>query len=123
MRDRPTGDALLACARNVLRQEVLASVPSEHKHALLMAMNAMSIAERQLQYGEAPLQAEADSLASVLDAPVAVAALLEANRTLARRLRTGAGDPGQPSREALFAHLRAVARQRVLESSPKTLKA
>lgn len=121
MRDRPRGDELLAAARKLLREQVLPALPAPHRHGLLMSLNAMSIAERQLQYGEQPERDEHAALHQLLgDTGLSADA---ANRGLARRLRTGAGDPGQPQRAALLAHLRAAGRQRLLESNPKALPA
>ncbi|AYH42694.1 DUF6285 domain-containing protein [Azoarcus sp. DN11] len=119
MREQPKGDALLACARQLLRDEVLPALPAERKYALLMAMNAMSIAERQLRNGDAPEAQELAELRALLDDPKAGPG--EGNRRLARRLRAGAGDPGTPQRAALFAHLRAAGRRRLAESNPKVL--
>lgn len=121
MRDRPKGDELLACARKLLREQILPALPAEHKHGLLMALNAMSIAERQLQYGEAPEREELAALQALLGEPRPEPAA--ANRRLALCLRAGAGDPGQPQRAALLAHLRAAGRQRLRESNPKALPA
>lgn len=119
MRNRPTGEELLACARRVLREKVLPSLPAEHKHPVLMVLNAMSIAERQLHYGQAPEHRELVALSALLDEPFRE--LGAANRSLAIALRNGEGDPGQPRRAALLAQLRAIGRQRLLESNPKAL--
>jgi hypothetical protein len=119
MRDRPTGEELLACARKVLREKVLPSLHADHKHAVLMALNAMSIAERQLHYGQDPERRELAALSSLLDEPFDD--LGAANRSLAIALRNGEGDPGQPRRAGIFAQLRATGRQRLLESNPKAL--
>lgn len=119
MRDRPTGKELLACARKVLREKVLPSLPAEHKYTVLMVLNAMSIAERQLHYGEEPGRQELATLSALLGEPFGD--LGAANRSLAIALRAGAGDPGQPNRAALLAQLRVTGRQRVLESNPKAL--
>lgn len=121
MRDRPKGDELLASARKLLREQILPALPAEHKHGLLMALNAMSIAERQLQYGEGPERAELAALEALLGEPCPQPDV--ANRRLALHLRAGAGDPGQARRSALLAHLRAAGRQRLLESNPKALPA
>jgi Domain of unknown function (DUF6285) len=119
MRDRPTGDDLLQCARQVLRGDVLPSLPAEQRHALLMVMNAMSIAERQLRYGEAPVKEELAAIAGLIGHDCSD--LIAGNRRLCTLIRDGGADPGQPLRAALFAHLRSVGRQRVLESNPKIL--
>jgi len=119
MREQPRGDALLASARQLLRDEVLPALPAERKHALLMAMNAMSIAERQLRNGDASEAQELAELRELLDDRKV--SLPEGNRQLARLLRPGGGDPGSSRRDELFAHLRRVGEQRVAESNPKAL--
>jgi hypothetical protein len=119
MRDRPTGDELLICARKVVRDEVLPSLPAEKRHAVLMVMNAMSIAERQLRYGEAPAQEELAALKRLLGEDCSD--LAAGNRRLCGLIREGRADPGQPQRSAVFAYLRASGRQRLLESNPKIL--
>jgi len=131
MRDHPTGDELLATARKLLRETLLPALPPERRHDALMIANAMAIAARQLERGDDPERRELAALATLLGDGYAAsadeglglrAALVAANRELARRLREGAGDPGQAQRLALFAHLRSVARQRVAESNPKYLE-
>lgn len=121
MREQPRGEDLLAAARQLLRDEVLPALPAERRHALLMTLNAMSIAERQLRNGDRP---EADELAAVRglvdDGRVS---LPEANRRLAQAIRNGMGDPGNVRRAALLGHLRAIGRQRLAESNPKALPA
>jgi len=119
MREQPKGDALLACARQLLRDEVLPMLPADRKHALLMALNAMSIAERQLGHGEAPEREELTELRALLDDERVH--LAEANRRLAALLRAGAGDPGRERRDALYAQLRAQAVRKLAESNPKVL--
>lgn len=119
MREQPRGDALLTAARQLLREQVLPAVPADRRHALLMTLNAMSIAERQLQNGDAPEAAELVALRGLLDDERV--SLAEGNRKLAQALREGAGDPGSARRAALFAHLRTVGRQRLAESNPKAL--
>ncbi|HEX4599048.1 MAG TPA: DUF6285 domain-containing protein [Burkholderiaceae bacterium] len=119
MRDQPTGDDLLRCARKALRDEVLPSLPAEQRHTLLMVMNAMSIAERQLRYGQGPADEELAAMARLLGTKCDEMAT--GNRRLCDLIRQGGGDPGQPQRAALLAHLRAVGRQRLLESNPKLL--
>lgn len=121
MREQPTGNALLACARQVLRDEVLPALPDDRKHALRMVMNAMSIAERQLSNGDAPLKQEVSKLREFLgDREVSVTAGL---RQLSQAIRQGEGDPGQARREAILAILRSTTRQRLSESNPKALAA
>ena len=94
-------------------------MPAERKHALLMVMNAMSIAERQLHNGDAPEVQECDELRALFDDDNLT--LADGNRRLAELLRAGAGDPGSLRRSALLAHLRTVGRRRLGESNPKAL--
>jgi uncharacterized protein DUF6285 len=129
MRDHPDGAELLATAQKVLREALIPQLPAERKHDALMIANAMSIAARQLEHGDAPERHELAALSILLGQPTTTddvsnlhAALIDANRELSRRLREGAGDPDRAQRGALFAHLRNVARQRVAESNPKYLK-
>lgn len=119
MRQQPTGEALLACARRVLREEVLPALPAERKHALLMALNAMSIAERQLHNGDLPDVQETGELRALLDDDRL--GLGDGNRRLAELLRAGAGDPDRARRAAMLAQLRASTLRRLGESNPKAL--
>jgi hypothetical protein len=119
MRDRPTGDELLMCARELMRDEVMPSVPADKRHAVLMVMNAMSIAERQLSYGEAPARRELAAIKALLGEDWNEVAA--GNRRVCSMIREGKADPGQPGRGAVFALLRDSGRQRLLESNPRTL--
>ncbi|MCB1916164.1 MAG: hypothetical protein KDG52_10650 [Rhodocyclaceae bacterium] len=119
MREQPRGEALLACARRLLRDQVLPALPAERRHALLMSINAMSIAERQLANGDQPERQELAELQGLLDDSKVT--LADANRRLAREIRAGRGDPGQAARSAIFTQLRAQGRRRLAESNPKAL--
>ncbi len=56
MRDLPTGQALLALARDVLLHDLMPLLPeTAHLQARLLA-NSMAIAEREAMAGEAPAQ-------------------------------------------------------------------
>jgi len=120
MREQPTGESLLNCARDVLKNNVLPLVQGDAKRDVLMVINAMSIAQRELQQGTAPDEREQQALAKLLGEPVFDVA--QANRELAARIRTGAADPESTERAAVLNHLRDVARQRLLASNPKVLK-
>ena len=128
MREDPNGAGLLQAATTLLREDILKALPDDKRHGALMIANAMSIALRQLEYGDAPERGELQALRKMLGsgdeepgAPVR-GLLVSLNRQLARRIRNGDADPGSPLRPAALAHLRATGRQRLLESSPKTLK-
>jgi hypothetical protein len=133
MREDPNGAALLQAASALLREDLLAALPDHKRHGALMIANAMSIAMRQLDAGDAPERAELQALRELLgsgdEAGTGMCAdttmrtmLVSLNRQLACRIRAGDADPGLPLRAAALAHLRAAGRQRLLESSPKTLK-
>jgi hypothetical protein len=122
MRTRPHGADLLACAQTLLREELIKSLPPEQKHNALMIANAMAVAARQLQAGEAPEREEGARLSGLLEHSLeAENALCVANRALAALIRGGWADPGQSRRADVFAHLRQVVRQAVAESNPKYL--
>jgi len=120
MRERPDGRELLAAARRVLREKLLPAVDPSLRHDLLMAVNAISIAERGLALGTAPLFEERRRLTEILGDDAGD--LVEANRRLAAMVRAGEADPGRPARAAVLDHLRAVGRDRLAESNPRVLE-
>ena len=133
MREDPNGAALLQAATALLREDILKALPDDKRHGALMIANAMSVAMRQLEYGDAPEREELDALRALLgcgdeqDQPTGSGVplrsmLVTLNRQLAQRIRGGETDPHSPLHAAALAHLRAATRQRLLESSPKTLK-
>lgn len=119
MREQPTGESLLQCARDVLKNNVLPLVQGDAKRDVLMVMNAMSIAQRELQQGHDFEDAEKQSLSLVIGEPVFD--LLQANRDLAVRIRAGFADPESGKHAAVLSHLRAVGKNRLLASNPKIL--
>lgn len=119
MRERPDGRDLLITARKVLRERILPKLDPALRHEMLMVLNALSIAERQMAAGEAPIAAETVELSALLGAPVDD--LVAANRRLVEWIRAGAADPGAEARAAILAHLRVVGRARLAESNPKVL--
>ncbi len=120
MREQPCGDELLSCARDYLKTDILPDLDGEKKHGLLMVMNAMTIASRQLHNGEGLEQEELEKTRLLVNDPKCD--LLEGNRILASLLRVGAGDPDRRGRAALLQHLWKVTEQRVSESNPKARK-
>lgn len=123
MRDRPQGHELLAIAAKTFREHVLPALPEDRKYQALMILNAMSIAERQQEMGEGPLNDECDLLEVVLDTTPKADELhsraAELNREFARRVRDGAYDNDDTGRHVLW----AVTLQKVRESAPRYLKA
>ena len=121
MRERPDPLDLVVAVRNLLKAKILPAVDPSLRMDVLMALNALSIAERQIAAGPAPLDAERAALAGLIGATEPVTDPGQANRALSARLRQGDGDPGRPDRAALLAHLQAVGRARLAESNPRVL--
>lgn len=116
MREQPDGAALLAMARDVLRKELLPLLPKERAYEVLMIANAMSIAERQLQYGESAQNAELAALQALLQQQGSLAML---TRELAQRVRAGRHDDDHAAQALIWQSVV----QRVRESAPKALAA
>jgi len=116
MRENPTGAELLAIAREVLRKELLPLLPKDKQYDALMIANAMGIAERQLQTGDAPARAEAAELAALLRQQGDLASL---NQRLAQGIRAGAFDHDLTAQDLLW----RITVQRVRESAPRALDA
>jgi len=119
MREQPTGELLLQCARELIKSKVLPMLQGDAKRDVLMVMNALSIAQRELQQGAALEEEEQRGLAEVLGEPVFDVA--RANRVLAARIRAGVADPHNPERTEVLSHLRVVGKNRLLASNPKIL--
>jgi hypothetical protein len=56
MRDLPTGPELLALARDVLLNELLALLPEQYRLEARLVANSMAIAEREAVLGAGPAQ-------------------------------------------------------------------
>lgn len=121
MREQPSGAALLQCARDVLKSNVLPLLSGDAKRDVLMVMNAISIAQREVEMGGQPEESERKALSALLD--ISVSDLKEANRLLGARIRAGKVDPGSDNYCAVLAHLRQTGRVRLQASNPKVLKA
>jgi Domain of unknown function (DUF6285) len=66
LRERPDGLRLLELARATLLDELLPALPPEHTYAARLAANAMAIAARELETGNAPREAEREALGRLL---------------------------------------------------------
>lgn len=127
--DRPDALMLLDAARRHLLEELLPLMPDERRLDVLMIANAMAIAGREQQAGDAALRTALARLAAIYEEAVPDALSEEAARTLLSRLnrrlaadiRSGAFDAG-PKRAALIAHLEATTRARVAITNPKVLE-
>lgn len=126
--DRPDALMLLDAARRHLLEELLPLLPDERRLDVLMIANAMGIAGREAQAGDATLRKALSRLAAIygeivsdaLSEEEARALLSRLNRRLAEDIRAGAFDAG-PKRAALLAHLEATTRARVAITNPKVL--
>lgn len=126
MREQPQGLNLLTIARSTLLEKVVPLLPQDQRYNALMVANAIAIALRQWEAGDAWQQEELARLQALLGADAGIpenealsAALLAANRALVHKIRKGEYDtPSQPVAELL----EWMAVQRVRESAPKALQ-
>lgn len=130
MRPKPSAAELLEVARKTLRGDLLAALPEALRYQALMAANAVAIAARVLERGEAPEQEELANLARLMgekDPAIPSDPALVRERLdvlygrLIDELRAGTVVPGGSRHRAMFAHLRQATLERVRESNPKAL--
>jgi hypothetical protein len=126
MNDRPDAGELLETARAAFIAEILPALPEAARYTGLMIANAMAIAQREIDAGDAPARAEHERLLGLFSGrlpPVAAAglhaALKDYNRRLADEIRAGRFD-GQ-ERAAMLEHLRRTTEEKLAVSSPKAL--
>lgn len=128
MREIPNAADLLDTARELLRSELAPSLPPEQRHQALMIANAMVIARRQLEDGDAPEQRELAALGELFGLPLEVppellqAELTQRNRLLRQAIRAGQTDPGTVLHAGVQAALRMVCRAKVAQSNPRYLE-
>ena len=130
MRPKPSAAELMEIARKTLRGDLLAALPESRRYEALMAANAVAIAGRVLERGEAPEREELAALARLTGASgETVSAGAETVRErlgvlygrLCDELRADAIAPGTDRHRAVFAHLRRITLDRLRESNPKAL--
>lgn len=117
MREQPNAEALLAIARDVLKQDVLPLLPSDQRYNVLMIANAMAIASRQCQQGHEPEQQELKRWQEGLDSDGLIQSCAV---EMSQNIRAGVYD-SPDGRVQLAKMLVPSVRQRVLESNPKAL--
>lgn len=124
MRDRPNAADLLDIARETIEQKLLPQLPPAQRYMGLMVANALANAQREVEAGEAPLNAELARLVKsygeappVADAHGRHAALDRLNRRLIADIRAGWLD----GNATIAAHLLATTADAVRESNPKYL--
>lgn len=129
MNNLPGNVDLLAIARETMLAELRPLLPGSARYAVAMIANAMAIAAREIEAGDAAMCAALARLDALYDIPpqtLAGAALIEAVRDRERRLaadiRSGVFDgQGERRREAL-AHLRASVAARLAVSNPANVQ-
>ncbi len=104
--EEPLPPDLLAIAREVLLKELLPALPPDKAFAARMVANAMAIAGRSADEGDA----EARLIALARDA-----------RGLAAAIRAGRFDPGLPQHAEAAALLDDITRARCAVSAPRAL--
>ena len=124
MRDRPNAADLLDIARETIEQKLLPQLPPVQRYMGLMVANALANAQREVEAGEAPLNAELARLAKfygeappVGDAHGLHTVLDRLNRRLIADIRAGRRD----GNAIIAAHLLATMADAVRESNPKYL--
>ncbi len=118
MRDRPTGEELLALVERIDGGEEAIVLPADGRYKDLMIAGARAIAERQRDIGDGPEKRELQELTRILGAE---GSLVDLNRALAAAIRAGDRGPETADSAAVGRHLWQTALERVRESSPKVL--
>lgn len=117
---------LLAVARNALTEDIVPHVPAERRYTALMLANALGIATRELEAGDAPRSDALQRLGPLYETDARgepdEGRLAQLERRLAREIRAGSHDAG-PTREAVAAYLEARTRAQVAISNPRYLQA
>jgi hypothetical protein len=129
MQDRPTKEELLAMVESFLRTDVLALTEGRVRFHLLVAMNLLSIVQKELELEEEQLAAEGRGLAELLAEPAPPAEaggreldrhVLHGNERLCGEIQAGAfADPER--RTALYSHLRAALEDKLAAANPRLL--
>jgi hypothetical protein len=128
MREIPTAADLLDTARDLLRTELAPAMAPGQRHLALMVANAMAIARRQVDDGDAPELRELATLGELFGLPPAVAAdqlqpeLSQRNRRLCQAIRAGQADPGTVLHSDVQAALLMAGRAKVAQSNPRYLE-
>ncbi len=104
--EEPLAPDLLAIAREVLLKELLPALPPDKAFAARMVANAMAIAARDAEEG---------------DAPARLTALAGDARAFAAAIREGRFDPGTPQHSDAATLLDDITRLRCLVSAPRAL--
>ena len=126
MNNLPGGADLLSIARGTLLSELLPLANGDARYALLMVANAMAIAAREAEAGDAVARSALARLEKLYgETPSGDALesrLSEYERRLAQDIRAGVFDAHDEKQRALLEHLRESVVERLRISNPKSLK-
>ncbi|HUP94592.1 MAG TPA: DUF6285 domain-containing protein [Burkholderiales bacterium] len=126
MNNLPSGADLLSIARDTLLSELLPLASGEARYALLMVANAMAIAAREAEAGDAPVKSAVARLEKLygetLSGDALESRLSEYERRLTQDIRAGVFDTHDDRQRALLAHLRESVLDRLRISNPKSFK-
>jgi hypothetical protein len=128
MNNLPEGANLLMVARETLISKLRPLLGEEGRYALAMVANAMAIAAREAEAGDAPATAALARLDTLYGRPARDlsgdalrSALDEHDAQLARDIRAGRFDDAGEKQRALLEHLRSSVEARLSISNPKSL--
>jgi hypothetical protein len=127
MRNNPDAAGLLQIARETLLDELLELIPEERRYAMRMAANALAIAARETQAGDADLVDELRLLSELYGEDVVQDAganlherIAKINKRFARDIRDGIFDGA--CEQGVHALLMEQVRARLRISNPNYLK-
>lgn len=125
MKCSPEASGLLAIARETFITQLLPALPENVRYTALMVANAMAIARRDIETGEASARAELRRLrvlfseaSSEPDADQLRGTVADYNRRLVQAIRAGRYDSDNA---ALLEHLRRTIEEKLAISNPKAL--
>jgi hypothetical protein len=124
----PEGSELLLIARKTLLDELAPLLREDAKYTVAMIANAMAIATREAEAGEAPALAALARFERIygsepreLHGEALRRALVVQGQRLAEDIRSGCFDADDEKRRAVFEHLRESVIARLRISNPKSL--
>jgi len=125
MQDQPTARELLDAAAEFLETELTPTVTDPRlRFRTLVATNILRVVSRELSLGDTQLLGERERLQALLGKTVRNGELrsqvLELNRTLAARIRSGEADEGA-FRDAVMAEVEQTVVEKLLIANPKYL--
>lgn len=120
MNHRPDAPALLAVARDTLKERVLPALPDDCRYDALMVINALGIAQRECSADPTETNALRRRIDALLERDSDT--LADAETALTQAIRAGRFDAPGPDRDALLDALHDLTRARLAVDNPKLLK-